>query len=308
MHSLGARGVVPRFLSAALLALGLPLVVPTVAVAAPGEFEEKVFSYKVDITIREGGDLVRITERIGYDFGSGGDDHWFYRSIPEDYEITNVHAVALDGPDEVHVNASASETEIRIGDLASQQVLTGRHTYVISYDVDASLTEDSDHVEFSWDAVGSGWDVPVEDIAVDVDTPAFVTGVACYADEPGGTGSCASADASGQSALFAHPRLKPGQALTIEVRLPEGSVQAVPAPVSGDDDKRDIPWGMVGLGTGIAILVIRGIVRMVTAVLPTSSRGRRRGGVAGRHSGGFGGGFGGGGVGGGGAGGGGGGG
>lgn len=199
------------------------------AAAADGE---RITGYSVDLQVRPDGSM-RVAETIAYDFG-GNARHGIDRDIDTSqrfdgrrdrrYPVSDVEVSSATAPAHVEVTDSGGGTRLRIGDPA--QEITGRHTYRIAYTVAAATTRYADHDELYWNAVGPGWPVPVDGIDVRV-SGAGITRATCYAGDPGGRAPCTSATESGG---FRQDSLAAGDALTVVVAFPAGSVAAA-APV-----------------------------------------------------------------------------
>ena len=202
---------------------------PAAAAAGDGE---RIRSYDVRLEVRPDGSL-RVTETIDYDFGATprrgierdiDTEQRFDGSRDRRYPVSDVEVSSSTAPDQVQVTDSGDGTTVRIGD--PDRTVTGRHTYRIGYTVAAATTRFAGHDELHWNAVGSGWRVPVGDVRVRVGG-AEVTRATCFAGAPGATAPCDSAVASGR---FAQAALAPGEALTVVTAFPAGSVAAA-APV-----------------------------------------------------------------------------
>lgn len=220
---------------ATVVLLGLPLGGRAEASDAGGE---RIQSYDVTLDVRPDGSL-QVAETIAYDFGANS-RHGIEREIDTEqrydgshdrrFPVSEVEVVSPTAPDQVQVIESGGETRLRIGD--PDRTVTGRHTYRISYLVQAATTRYPERDELYWNAVGPGWSVPVERVTVRV-AGAEVARAACYTGSPGSTTPCASADASGPSATYTGGPLAAGDALTVLAAFPAGSVAAA-APVLTD--------------------------------------------------------------------------
>lgn len=222
-----------RTLSVLAAAVALAVLPALPAAAADADSGERITSYGVDLQVRADGSM-QVRETIAYDFG-GNAKHGIERKIdtqePYDgshnrrYPLTGVQATS-DNAAPVEITHGDRTTTVRIGD--PDRTITGRHTYTVSYTVEAATTRYGDRDELYWNAVGPDWTVPVDDIDVRV-SGAQVTRSTCYAGKPGTKTACGSAEGGsfGQDALAA------GEALTVVAAFPPGSV-ADAAPVLVD--------------------------------------------------------------------------
>ena len=197
---------------------------------------ERITSYDVVIEIRDDGTLA-IVETIDYDFGSTP-RHGILRDIPTRlrYDDTDDRVYPLDvvrvrASDDTPANYEVESVEggitrIRVGDADVE--ITGRHTYELTYTVEAALNGFPDHDELYWNAVGTEWSAPIDRATVRVRAPADITQVACFQGYEGSTLPCDRAGFDGTSARFAQTGLGPFSGVTVVVGLPKG---AVPEPV-----------------------------------------------------------------------------
>jgi len=218
-------------LGLAVLALAR-LGTATAAAQVPGG--ERVVRYDVAIRIERSG-TVDVVETIDYDFGTN-ERHGIYRDVPvrvryDDrhdrvIELSDIRVTATDGtPANVEVSGAAVE-HLRIGD--PDHLVTGEHTYTISYSVTGALNRFGDHDELVWNAVGNEWQVPIEAATVRVDGPVDLTSHACYAGAAGSRLPCEASDGNGPAASFRHANLPPYSSFTVAVGLPRGAVAVAP--------------------------------------------------------------------------------
>ncbi len=155
-----------------------------------------------------------------------------YRSYP----VTGVMASSPSGaPADVNIDQTNGWLEIRLGDPNIGDV-SGVQTYQLHYTIGAVVNTipaqaaDSTHVaspahqEFFWNAIGDSWEIPLNNLSVDVVGPVATTQVQCYSGALKSTTPCASATikADGRAA-FTQAHLEPGQALTVVAGYPAGT-------------------------------------------------------------------------------------
>ena len=120
-------------------------------------------------TVDEVGDAA-ISEVIVYDFGSlASDKHGIYRDVPGLDAQADVMVVSETAPDDVLLQDFGAQTRIRIG--APDKTVSNRHTYEIDY----PLPEVAPERRLNWNAVGTAWEVGLDDIEIHVVTPFAVT-------------------------------------------------------------------------------------------------------------------------------------
>ena len=217
---------------------GLLFVAPAgPAVGAPGVIAgERISSLFVELVIGRDGRLA-VTETIDYDFGSNNrhgllvyvprravwlPDRRFYRQ----WRLGPLSATA-DGRPAQHTEQNSGDYLVsRVGD--PDVTVTGRHRYVLRFGVDGAFDRyggPHGHDELYWNAVGAGWQVPIDSVRVLVRGPFPVRRATCYQGPVGSTRPCGtSATGSGDQAAFTARGLGEYQAVTVVVALPEGSV------------------------------------------------------------------------------------
>jgi uncharacterized membrane protein YgcG len=205
---------------------------PAAATAVDGE---RITSYDVVLTV-EGDGSLGVRERIGYDFAGSPDRHGIFRTIPArvPFDDDNDRVYRLDGfrvssptgaPTGVERSDDGGVASFRIGD--PDETVSGRHEYVVEYAVEGALNAVADHDELDWNAIGDGWDVPIERVRVTVEAPAEITRTACFAGPAGSNLPCAQVAATGGTLTAAQPGgLGPYEALTVVAALPKGAVSA----------------------------------------------------------------------------------
>jgi Predicted membrane protein (DUF2207) len=178
MHSL------PRALATVVVTAGLALAV----LAAPvwAQSPERILDYRVDLQIEADGILL-VSERIAYDFGTA-ERHGIFRDLPVRFRYDDRHdriyplqvlevAGSPGTPVQYTLEDADNTLRIRIGD--PDQTITGQHDYTITYRVEGTLNGFPDHDELYWNAIGTDWEVPIEQASVTVTAPAPIGQVAC---------------------------------------------------------------------------------------------------------------------------------
>ena len=155
------------------LALILSLALSFAALPCMASAAEVIRDLTVKVTPDVGRRLI-FEETIQYDFGEAR-RHGIYRDIPEVYDRNggsyNYHLKVLGvwrddppQPEPYAVSHSNGNIRIKIGD--ADKTITGSHTYIIRYSTDRALNFFGDRAELYWNAVGTGWPVPVEKASI----------------------------------------------------------------------------------------------------------------------------------------------
>jgi hypothetical protein len=272
-----------RFLPAAAFALSAFAVsVLGAAPAAAQSIGESIQSYDVNIQVERGGAIL-VVERIVYDF-DGSERHGILRDIPVrltydrrfdrvfPLDVISVEA-SDDTPHQFKKEKVGNELRLRIGD--PDRTITGIHTYTITYRVLGAMNAFADHDELYWNAIGTQWDVPIDQATVHVSTPAEVlTGVACFAGSFGSNLPCDQSSTDGSMASFAQAGLSPGEGLTVVVGLPKG---VVPHPVPILKERFSLPraFSLTPVTASVAVALLVALVAWVATMMWRVGRDRR---------------------------------
>jgi hypothetical protein len=255
---------------AALLLAGVVLIGLTGLLSAvAGQSGERITRMWVAAEIRDDRSA-RITEVLDYDF-AGAEKHGIYRIVPQDSqgEMRDV-SVTMDGA-EVPFRVDQSRlARIVIGDPAA--TVTGAHRYRIEY----TLPRLGDREWLAWDAVGTEWEVPIEQVEVHLAAPYAMKSTRCV------SGSVRSNDAC---ATMEQPR--PGQLDATQVSLDKGQGMTLYGEITqsgggGGASVPDAPTGAATVEHGSSVLMgwlwITGIALAVAVVVAELMRlaGRER--------------------------------
>jgi uncharacterized membrane protein YgcG len=267
-------GVAAAFAIAVVLAATI-LTAPTAAGAHSPT--ERIDSYDAQIAIQPDGSIF-VTEHITYDFGSD-ERHGIFRVIPVRVRYNGsydrvypveVLSVESDTDSEYTVESTGSGIGIKIGD--PNQTVTGVHAYWLTYMVRGGLNGFADHDELYWNAVGNRWDVPIDQVSVQVSAPAGVTRAACLAGLPGSTDACEQAVVTDEGAQFSHSGLGPGEGLTVVVAIPKGVVTS-PGPILRERWSMQRAFALTPVSAGATGGLLAVLAVLVALVL---ARGRDR--------------------------------
>jgi hypothetical protein len=149
---------------------------------------ERIASLWVSATVDDAG-RAAIVELIEWDFAGASDRHGIYREVPGlpvdapvSAQVDGAHTDVLVEPANINGQPGAS---IRIGDPAI--TVSGRHRYEVGYPLSGLTTEDGRLV---WDAVGTGWDVPIGPVEVHLVAPFELSEIGCNSGPQGSTDAC----------------------------------------------------------------------------------------------------------------------
>ncbi len=174
--------VTRRRLDVALLG-GAALTIGGVAIigALVGD-TERIATYWLHAELAGEGEA-RVVEVIDYDFGAGP-HHGIERKIPDVPADERFDVSSPTAPEQVQVIATTAGVTLRIGD--PNQTVSNRHRYRIEYAID-TLVEGG---AFAWDAVGTGWDVPVNRAEIHVTAGHAFVDLGCDQGNIGDVGGC----------------------------------------------------------------------------------------------------------------------
>ncbi|MGY2079606.1 DUF2207 domain-containing protein [Modestobacter sp. SYSU DS0657] len=243
---------------------------------------EAIRSYDVRVEAAADGSL-RVTETIDYDFGDE-ERHGIERLIPErlPYEQTRdrlhpISDVSVDSPTDAPADTELTREDgvltIRVGDEDTE--VSGRHTYQIEYRVAGVADAGSEVDELRWNAVGTGWQVPIDDVDVRVTGPAGAApvGADCVV---GGEGSRTPCDVAVEPGGELHAQasgLGPEEGVTVAGRWPAGTFAAA-EPVLDDTFS---PAQAFRATPATVALGLAALLALAGPVLLLARRGRPRG-------------------------------
>ncbi|MBA9007717.1 DUF2207 domain-containing protein [Thermomonospora cellulosilytica] len=232
---------------------------------------ESIPTYDVVLRIRSDG-VVRVRETITYDF-QGRKEHGIVRRVPYRidnrlYGIRNVRTSSSTGaPARAEASRMLHEVRIRVG--GRHRMVSGRQAYVIEYDVTGAMTPLPGRVEFRWDAIGTGWDVPIGEVSVRVELPGPAPlKVTCRAGAAGHGGytRCGGRREDGPSAIdFTQSGLRPHESVLIRAVLPQGAVQAPPPRYARPHFDASWPGRLLFVAGVVAALAVASAGRTVRA-------------------------------------------
>jgi hypothetical protein len=231
--------------------------------------DEQIRSFDSQIVISPD-NVAHVKETIVYDFGSTS-HHGIYRDIPIDYKDgdTNYYLSARygDTTDENgnKINAEISEVSgnerLKLGD--ADTTITGVHTYIINYTLSPIVTEKDGRPFLNLDALGAGWQVPVDHFTASVKLSGggVLSDITWY-------------DVSGHEPSAVRDNIPAYTGVTINANLPQGYVTNYL--VANKPRPFDF-WQFMGMfGMAILIAMITGAVIIVVVLRKWRARARRR--------------------------------
>src|SRR3989339_1628868 len=202
---------------------------------------EHIKSFQSEITINKDG-TIDVKETIVYDFDYL-EKHGIYREIPfiktnqdgKKYELKFDNFLVTDenGKSQTFVKSWINEQLIRIKIGDADRLITGVHTYVISYKVFGALTYFSDHDELYWNVTGNEWTVPIRVSTSEVMLPIGIKKedikTACYTGVYGSKESLCSTellswDDRPKIVIKSNGSLGSGEGMSVAISFPKNIV------------------------------------------------------------------------------------
>jgi uncharacterized membrane protein YgcG len=234
---------------------------------------ERINEYRTTLAAGADGSL-RVEERIEYDFGDL-QRHGIYRDIPHtvpapwggrrrlaisDVSVERDRMPTPWSEESVHGDAGPM-LRLRIG--APDSTVSGSHTYTIRYQVADAMLPAGKRDAFRWNAIGTGWAVPIRSAEVMLRLPVELHG---HPDVESRffTGPWGATDQKGQDALDAAQGmykiragpLAPHEGVTVEVSFPVGAIPATAHLSASQILWQSLPhlwaWPLMLIGLGFA--------------------------------------------------------
>lgn len=218
-------------LFALLLVLGPVALVQVPAQAADGNW--RITNYKVAATV-DGSGTTAVQLNLDFDFGND-EGHGPYLTFPLRQEIANDpdHWRMLDmtlgqvsSPSGANAEVQTEEQDgnllVRVGN--ENRTYTGVQTYQVNYTIRGLIAPKqaiSGLDEFNWNAVGTGWEVPIDAVEATVTGPANIGRTACFSGSDF-LSACQSAP-SGSAATFSATGVGNGSGVQVTAGFPAGT-------------------------------------------------------------------------------------
>ena len=222
-----------RRLFIALLILFAPALVLAKVSSIDHGYSENVKNYEVEANLEDNA-RIDVTETIVYDFGTN-EKHGIYRYIPTVYTGRNGsprQSISVkfvqdnDGKAQPYSKTNENNNEVlQIGD--PNTLISGLHTYKISYTLTHMVSSDTDGDRFRWDAIGTGWNVPIKNVLARITNSSKLLSsretANCYFGTQGSTNSCDFLDTGGDALVVSKTNLPLHAGLTIDSLYSSGT-------------------------------------------------------------------------------------
>jgi Predicted membrane protein (DUF2207) len=181
----------------------------------------------------------QVSEVIDYDFGAvATDKHGIFRVVPGLSPEAPITVESPDAPDAVQITTEAGGTRLRVGDAAT--TVSGRHRYLIEYPLDGVARG----TVLDWEAVGTAWEVGIEEAEIHVVAPFELRDVGCFAGVSGSSAGCEVREVEPGHVMAVVDGLDAGEGVSIEAST-GGDLAVAPAPPAPPTTAPDDP------GTGL---------------------------------------------------------
>lgn len=250
---------VVRILTGILAAGLLVLAVPSGVYAASNDSVIHDFFAKYEVFNDTNGGRMTVEETIDIQFL--GQNRGILRSIPTKYKKQplklTILAVERDGNKEPYTTYGQNDNEVlKIGD--ADVFHTGKHTYVIRYEMRNIVSFFEGYDEWYWDINGTQWDQPFEQVGGEVvfpegwDNQGLPT-ASCYTGKENSVESFCSIRQNQRGYAFSsRKRLGPGENLSVATPMQKGLF----TPRDRTDWFRDNAWQIVGLAAGLGLAAL----------------------------------------------------
>ncbi|MCD0451320.1 DUF2207 domain-containing protein [Actinocorallia sp. API 0066] len=208
--------------------------------------EATVPSYEALLTIGADG-TVNVRETFTVDYAEESSTGLLRRVRQRDgdrvYRVTSVEVASPTfAPVNLTVRDFMHERQLRIG---ADRPVSGRHTYVLSYDLVGVLREGGAHDELLWDVLGPGWPHPIADATVRLRAP-VVFAAGCLAGRARAHTPCAGGPGTPGTAEFRQSALLPREGMVVRAAFTPGAL-SVPVPTRAPAHFGFTPWGWLVL-------------------------------------------------------------
>lgn len=218
-------------LATLVVAIAPLALIPATAHAAGDDW--RITDYRVTATVDAHG-TAAVQLALSFDFGTEA-GHGPYLTFPLRQEIANDpdHWRMLDmtigevtSPSGANAELQTQEQDgnllVRVG--SEDHTYTGVQTYLVNYTIRGLIAPkqaQSELDEFNWNAVGTGWDVPIDSAKVTVTGPAAVSRVSCF--EGSSFSDPCDASKAGAAATFAATGIGNGAGMQVTAGFPAGT-------------------------------------------------------------------------------------
>lgn len=234
MESLAATVDVMKRIGVVLATLVLSLWI--VVAAPPRAYAAGAPITRMDMVVSVATDgTLSVTETIDMNFSTPGHGPYLYftnrqaTGSGDQYRVYTYRFISVTSPTGaptpfITENPSYGTVALRIGD--ANKTVSGTQTYTLTYTVKGIANPNvasSNLDELYWNAVGTGFVVPISNVTVKLSSSAAISKTTCW------TGSnfdapCTSNGSSGSSATYTQSSLSTGQGLAIVAGWPVGTL------------------------------------------------------------------------------------
>jgi hypothetical protein len=253
-----------RKLDIGLMAGGSLVVGVAALVGGVAGNTERVGRYWTSAEVSSDGSA-QVTEVIDYNFGAvPAGKHGIFRVIPGLDVRSPVTVSSPDAPAGTQVTPEGDGIRIRIGD--ADTTVSGEHRYQIDYDLPDVRRGDT----VDWEAVGTEWDVGMDEAEVHLVTPFELDDPLCVYGPVGSANSCRVDQVEPGHVVARIDSLDAAEGVSLEGRVGAtvSDPPAVPAPPSGAPDDP---------GTGLLPPAATAAAAAVLAAVPVTVMVRRAG-------------------------------
>jgi uncharacterized membrane protein YgcG len=199
-------------------------------------------SFDIEIEVLDDGSF-KIQEKINVFFHE--ERRGIFRDIPIRYRINGkrtkieIENVTVEDA-KFRARREGSSLNIRIGN--PKIYVKGAKEYVISYSVNNPLIWHDDFLEFYWNLIGDGWEVPIESVSFEVQFPEDVNlqkeSINVFSGTYGAVNNEIEWDVRGRSIIGNSTKtLKPSEAITLATQLSKNDF-SIPEPLPSDFSSR----------------------------------------------------------------------
>ena len=184
--------------------------------------------------------------------GADGDDHRRVLEV-DDIEVTS----DTGAPTDVHVEGPEEQggnVMLRVGD--PDVTVTGRQQYTIRYRVRGALEPIEDGAAMAWDAIGTGWPVPIQQADVELRAPG-VRDARCLQGPEYATTPCPAEVVPAGATYRSDGVLAPHEGLTITAQFAPDAVEAPPILI---DEKPSLGRFLLGSSAAVPLAAVVGLL------------------------------------------------
>ncbi len=219
---------------------------------------ERITNYWTAVEITQTDRDAVVTEAIDYDFGQSA-RRGILRSVPDLDPEKGVVVSSATAPDQVQIGFGSAPT-VRIGD--PDQTIRGRHRYLLEYSLDTLLTGN----RFSWNAVGTEWNVSISRAEIHIISSRELLDVRCDKGRFGSFGGCDADEVEPGHLVVQTGRLARGEGVTVSADIGNALADSPVAP--SPPPSRELSSGMpliiaVAIAWGAALAASPGVGRLV---------------------------------------------